>query len=188
MFSGCFTALKSQTTETSPHKDALGKNVLLKVNSLQSFKKGLNYKQNDFQRVKEHKVSGTVIKSNFLFPVCFISPEIEVQKKKEKENLFVFSQFFCYSTMTTQTWEWHWSSLGGDNRTGTFPEKIINITSLCALQGWTTVFGAARISKLTSKYHSFFFWLSFSNKLSPRSLSPASRNMRERRRKSRKLS
>lgn len=83
MFSGCFTALKSHTTETSPHKDALGKNVLLKVNSLQSFKKGLNYKQNDFQRVKEHKVSGTVIKSNFLYPVCFISPEIEVQRKRK---------------------------------------------------------------------------------------------------------
>lgn len=39
MFSGCFAALKSQIIETSPNKDALVKNVPLKVNSLQSFKK-----------------------------------------------------------------------------------------------------------------------------------------------------
>lgn len=85
--------------------------------------------------------------------MCFISTE-----KKMK----AYFECFCYSTVNTQTWEWHWSSLGRDNRTGIFPEEIINITSLCALQGWMTVFGATRISKptlnITLSFSACHFW------------------------------
>lgn len=151
MLSVCFTQLKSpENQKTNSNGDLLRKayfwkrliladisNVfarlvclLQNMYSLQSFKKH-DYEQKDYQRINYRRVSGTIIKSNSSCLVCLVSSQPELNRKKA---LFVFFRRFCavcYSAVTTQTWEWYWSSVwegtgGGGKRTSIFP-KIMNI-------------------------------------------------------------